>query len=264
MSILNKIKENKECLLMIFGTLCEVGAVALALRNGSKAKKKLEELPEDATTADKVVAIAPYVAPPVGLLVLGEGAQWWARKINIDRIVSLGSAAALVTQRNKNKEEAIKETVDEETYKQVKEKEAKKNYDDIRELHHGGKKMIANTGLDSPYIFEDSLTGCMIPATADWISARFAEWQRDFTNDFRCRDTGREDDWVPAWTLCEDYFMEPDSKMRNQFYGWRKKDILDLEIKFYTDPDPFDNPTRQPVFVIGFNHEPTVMPSDRW
>ncbi len=121
--------------------------------------------------------------------------------------------------------------------------------------------MMANTGLNSPYIFQDSLTGCQIPATADWIEARFAEWQRDFTNDYRQPDTGRSDDWIPAWTLCEDRFMEPDSRMRAQCYGWRKKDILDLKLEFFTDHDPFDNPNRQPTFIIGFNHEPDVMPN---
>lgn len=76
MSILNKIKENKELLLMIFGTACEVGAVVLALRNGSRAKKKLNDMPEDASAIDKMVEIAPDILPVVGLLVIGEGAQW--------------------------------------------------------------------------------------------------------------------------------------------------------------------------------------------
>lgn len=263
MSILNKIKENKELLLMIFGTACEVGAVALALRNGSRAKKKLNDMPEDASAIDKMVEIAPDILPVVGLLVIGEGAQWWARSINIRDIVSLSSAAVVASQRAKNKDEAFKETVDKDVYEKAKTKEAKKNYDSAVK-QNDNQIMYAETGMNSAYLFHDSITGYDIQATPDWIEAQFAKFQRDFCNEYKMPYTGREDDWIPYWCLGEGYFMEMNAKDYNSHHGWRRKDIVDLEIRLSTDRDPFDNPDRKATFMVGFNHDPEIMPSDRW
>lgn len=250
LGFVESLKEHKEVILMIFGTVTEVGAVVLAVRNGIKAKEKLDELPEDATTKDKVFEIAPDIAPVLGLTVLSLGSFWWVRKFDIDKIVSMGSVAAMAAQQKKNQDEAVREIVDEKVYSDIQEKTAEKN------MESGGfhsDRPVFDAGLPGSTVWVGKRTGAPIKATKEWLESRFLQWQNDIlkkaaTGKLKARD-------VTCDTLYSDYWFVPKKSWMSCF-GWDLNDIPNLKLKFgYPDEKPDDSVFGVPFAVFYVNIE---------
>lgn len=246
---LGALKEHKEVALMIFGTVTEVGAVVLAVRNGIKAKEKLDEMPEDATFTEKAVTIAPEALPVIGLAALSIGSYWWARKINIDRIISASSVAAMAIQNKKNQDEAVKETVDEKTYSDIQEKTTEKA---VSTGYRSGRPAFDMGTTDATRFVEKS--SCeSLNVTQEWIKSRFYEWKTNalkrkahclIGDDIACKDL-----------YCGYWFLPEKSWMKS--LGWKMHDIPNLEIKFeYPKEKPESSEYGVPYTIFSVNIEP--------
>lgn len=243
---LGVLKEHKEVALMIFGTLTEVGAVVLAVRNGIKAKEKLDDMPEDATFTEKAVKIAPEVLPVVGLASLSIGSYWWARHINIDRIISASSVAAMAIQNKKNQDEAVKETVDEKTYSDVQAKTVEKNM--VSNGYSYGYPVF-DMGTSDATIFVEKQSCGAIRVTKEWIRSKFYEWKTEAMKggDVSCKG------------LYCDYFMLPERSWMEDT-GWKHRDISNLDIKFeYPKEKPEDSDFGVPYTIFSVSIEPDVL-----
>lgn len=260
MGIFQTLKEHKETALMLLGTVTELGAVVLAIRNGIKAKEKLDNLPSDAKVSEKAWAIAPDIFPVVGLVGLSMGSFWFAHKISIDKIVALGSTAMAIQARAKDQDEAVKEFMgeDSESYQKTRDISDRKTYERRKNSDTGVE--IAQTGVWPGYIFEECTTGVGIPATKDWLDARFAEWKlavlegKNNRSKFWCKS-----DQTPAYTLLEDYWAISDAEKKTKYLGWTKKEIDRLRL--IVSPSEVDMESKYgcPCWTLGFNIEPHML-----
>lgn len=258
MGLFTALKEHKETALMMVGTIAEVGAIALAVRNGIKAKKILDEMPEDSTVGEKVWAIGPQIIP-VGILAgISIGSYWWARKMSIDKIVTLGSTAMAIQARAKDQDEAIKETMgeDSETYKQTRDISDKKAYDRRKNTD----VEIASTGMWPGYIFEECTTGVGIPGTKDWIEARFFEWKlAELEGKANRSKYWNRSDQIPAWTFLGDYLCIDEAEKRTKYLGWTKKEVEKLELRYSPAEVDMDSKYGCPCWTLSFNIEPHML-----
>lgn len=247
---LGVLKEHKEVALMIFGTLTEVGAVVLAVRNGIKAKEKLDEMPEDATFTEKAIRIAPEVLPVVGLAGLSIGSYWWARHINIDRIISASSVAAMALQNKKNQDEAVKETVDEKTYSDIQEKTVEKV---VEEKYSPHGKIIFDSGAPDASLFVDAATGLAYNVTAGWLETRLLKWKQEIAN-------SPDKEYIDECDLYTKYMMVPKNSATIRGWdclGWHHTKIQNLHFVFtYPSEDPDDSKYGRPYTIFRFSDWP--------
>lgn len=251
MKILDTLKENKETAFMILGTVMEVGAVVLAIRNGIKAKEKLDSLPEESTTGEKALAIAPYAAPVAIMLGTSIGSFWYARKINIDKIISLGSAAAMVKMKAENQDAATKEVVTEEQYSEIQKKQVEK---DIMENGYTPEKPMFDSGIPYSTIFVEKESAQPLKSTKEWIESQFLKWQNEAMRHIR---SGGSEDEITCDTLYSDFFyLAKKSWMKCR--GWKMSDVPRLKIKFaYPDEKPDSSVFGVPYTVFYVSEEPT-------
>lgn len=249
--VLEALKEHKEMAFMVLGTVLEVGTVVLAIRNGIKAKQKLDELPEESTTSEKALAIAPY-AIPVALTLGGSlGSFWYARHINIDKIISLGSAAAMMKMKADTQDTVVREIVTDEQYSEIEDKTAQER------IKNGGfrsDRPAYDSGLPGATIFVEKQTGMPISATKEWIESRFLEWQNNVM--FRAAKGLIKTKDVLASELYNGYFFLP-SEDWMRATGWSIDDIPNLKIRFkYPDEKVESSVFNVPYTLFYVNKEP--------
>lgn len=248
-NLIEGLKENKTTALMILGSIAEVGAIVLAIRNGVKAKHALEDLPEDATATEKAIAVAPSILPVVGLGVISLTSFWIAEKINLDKIVSLSSVSALAIQQKKNQDEAVREVVDEDTYRDIQDKATEKA---ISSGYRSGRPAF-DMGTADATRFVEKQSCESLNVTQEWIKSRFYEWKTNalkrkahclIGDDIACKDL-----YCGYWFLPEKAWMKS--------LGWKMHDIPNLEIKFeYPKEKPESSEYGVPYTIFSVNIEP--------
>lgn len=247
---LGVLKEHKEVALMIFGTLTEVGAVVLAVRNGIKAKEKLDEMPEDATFTEKAITIAPEVLPVVGLASLSIGSYWWARHINIDRIISASSVAAMAIQNKKNQDEAVKETVDEKTYSDIQERAVEKS---VEEKYSPHNKIVYRSNNPEASLFVDGATGLGYHATQGELDTMLLRWKQDIAN-------SPDKEYIDEYDLYANYLKVPRNSgvIRGMdCLGWHHTKIQNLHFVYtYPSEDPDSSRYGKPYTIFRFSEWP--------
>jgi hypothetical protein len=244
------LKEHKEMAFMILGTALEIGTVVLAIRNGIKAKRALDELEEDATTGEKVIAIAPYAAPVVLTLAGSLGSFWYARHINIDKIISLGSAAAMMKMKADNQDSVLREVVSDEDYEKIQEKTLQKNVDTIG---YYSDRPVFDQGVPDATRFVEKETCQSIRATQEWITSRFYQWK---SNVLTRRAHCLIGDEIACKDLYSGYFFLAEKKWMES-RGWKISDIPNLEIRFkYPEEKPENSDFGVPFCYFYISKEP--------
>lgn len=186
------IKERKEPIIMVGATVAELAAVALALKNGAKIKRKLDDIhEEEEDTGEKYSAvdvckeIATEALPVIGLTILSISGFWFARKLNLDIVSTAINAAALATsraERAESFEKAAKETLPEEDYQKVREKRAEnvvnETFSDPK-----GRQIALNNVIHTGYgdqLFIHEYTGQAFTASKQWILDKYSEYRDSF------------------------------------------------------------------------------------
>jgi hypothetical protein len=258
MKVLDALKANKEPVLMMLGTAGVVADVILSIRNGVRMKRKLEELDQvkdDITNIDIVVECAPELIEIFGLTAVSLGCFWFARKINIDRIISLGSVAAMYQQRLENQEKVFKSELGDDVYVELEEKANAENAKSAAKSVAGRKDRIVKHGGDTLYL--NDATGFAHQWDIVDLGNRFNKWKKDMTST-KCNWSPRDDEWVPVTTLYEKYLGEGRIES-NKAFGWTWSDIRDLRLEASNPPtetDLFD----EPVQSFRFSIRPRLMP----
>ena len=237
MKVLDALKANKEPVLMMLGTAGVVADVILSIRNGVRMKRKLEELDQvkdDITNIDIVVECAPELIEIFGLTAVSLGCFWFARKINIDRIISIGSVAAMYQQRCENQEKVFKGELGDDVYVELDKKVTAENAKSAAKSRPKVTDARVDHGPDNnKTFFMNELTG----VGHDWTEAGlincFNKWKKDMTSE-KCNWSPRDDEWVPASTLYHDYFNEKYDDKWNLF-GWTWSDIRTMQL-YVTNP----------------------------
>lgn len=255
MKLLDLAKEHKESLLMITGSVSLLADVILCIRNGIKMKRKLETLPEDATNLDKVKAIAPEAAEIVLLTGFTYFCFWDAHKTDLNKLITTGSVAALYKERAEKQDKAVRETVDEKTYSEIKGRKVKEHYS----TNVVNKPMVHDGDGE---IMVDEFTNAPLQIKPENLMLIFTKWQRDFTSsvvDYNPRD----DEYIPMATLLETYFDEMINTDVYDNFGWKKKDVanLKLDIHYPVHADPLASPWGKPYLVFSYSIDPELMPT---
>lgn len=259
MKVLDALKANKEPVLMMLGTAGVVADVILSIRNGVRMKRKLEELDEvkeDISNIDIVVECAPELIEIFGLTAVSLGCFWFARKINIDRIISIGSVAAMYQQRLENQEKVFKSELGDDVYTELEEKVNTENAKSAAKNVAKRKDRIIKHGGDTLYL--NDATGFAHQWDIVDLGNRFNKWKKDMTST-KCNWSPRDDEWVPVTTLYEDYWGEGHIAV-NDDLGWTWSDIQDLRLETSNPPVEIDS-FEEPVIPIRLSIRPRVMPS---
>jgi len=258
MKVLDALKANKEPVLMMLGTAGVVADVILSIRNGVRMKRKLEELDQvkdDITNIDIVVECAPELIEIFGLTAVSLGCFWFARKINIDRIISLGSVAAMYQQRLENQEKVLKSELGDDVYVELDEKVTAEN------TKAAVKKVKKPENLIDHNCGDTSLCNEFTGHTHKWsivaMNDRFNKWKKDMTSTV-CNWNPRDDEWVPVSSLYETYFHEPENKALRTL-GWRIEDIRNMRLETSNPPLEVDE-LDEPVIPFKVSILPKTMP----
>lgn len=258
MKILDALKANKEPVLMMLGTAGVVADVILSIRNGVRMKRKLEDLDQvkdDITNIDIVVECAPELIEIFGLTAVSLGCFWFARKINIDRIISLGSVAAMYQQRLENQEKVFKGELGDDVYVELEEKVNAENAKSAAKKVKASSDRAIKHGGDTTFVNE--YTGHAHEWDVVGLGNRFNKWKKDMTSTV-CNWNPRDDEWVPISSLYESYLGEPRNEGHKNL-GWTLNDIRDMRLDFSNPPiemDEFD----KPVIPFKISIAPRLMP----
>jgi hypothetical protein len=258
MKVLDALKANKEPVLMMLGTAGVVADVILSIRNGVRMKRKLEELDQvkdDITNIDIVVECAPELIEIFGLTAVSLGCFWFARKINIDRIISLGSVAAMYQQRLENQEKVFKSELDDDVYVELEEKVTAENTKAAVKKVKKPEDVIDHNCGDTRLCNE--FTGHTHKWSIVAMNDRFNKWKKDMTSDV-CNWNPRDDEWVPVSSLYETYFKEPENNALKNL-GWRITDIRNIRLETSNPPLEVDE-LDEPVIPFKVSILPKTMP----
>lgn len=73
MKIQHFIKKNRPAILAASGVMVLISSTIVAIKTAKKSEEVLDKLPEDATTQEKLLAVAPVWGATVGLMAIGTG-----------------------------------------------------------------------------------------------------------------------------------------------------------------------------------------------
>lgn len=238
-SIIKFVKEKKNPIMLIGSSLLTVGAVVWAFRAGANTKTKLDELPEDATTRERLAACAE-MAGPILMAAGAEALKWVVYRNNIRSIIELTVAAAAIAKDRDIFEESVKEALTEEEYEAIKGSEAEKKVSegDITPAHEVRESGSGNM------IFVWEANNQAVRASKEWILgqiARAANDARKYNGDITLNDMA-------------DYFNMPGHIDGHDFLGYSASGREGLPDTAY-----FYNPSTDPTEDKRFGGERYVI-----
>lgn len=154
----------------------------------------------------------------------------YLHRLDVRDILTAGSAAKLLIDKNKAKDEAVKETVNEETATMIEKKTGEK----FRKARGKSFKII-ETGVENGTIFENEHTHEIYSTSKEWLEQKWTEFQRDMLSQYRDLNN-RGDQCVSVGQFFEEYLGEPTESWADEF-GYTKKDLRDLRLEFSTQID---------------------------
>ncbi|MBO7450871.1 MAG: Ig-like domain-containing protein [Clostridiales bacterium] len=229
--------KNAPTILTAVGAAGVVLTAVAAGKASIKAKKVLEEMPEDADVKEKAKVVAPIMAKPFLLGLATIGCIFYANHEHLKREAALAAVYSLSSKALEEYEAKVIDTVGETKNKKIKDAIAEDS--------------VAKNPPPQPIIIQSE--GTRIPCQDWWTGQWFVsdiETIRTIEDDIN-DELKADDDFVPINYYYDRIGMELPGDGEN--IGWRKDSDNDERFKFEYSSVLHDN---IPTLVVRFSMEP--------